>query len=639
MLAAGVIAAALALAPAALGVTLIDGDIVVNDSGTSRLLQIDGGGDATEFATIASFPVRGIAVETDGSVLVAGRGAGGGPGDFAKVIRVDPDGGATQVLTSGGLLSVPVDVDVAADGAIYAVDEGGTGRVIRIDPASGAQTLIASGPPVQAIGTLAAPRGIAVAGDGNLLVANRNTLDPGVLRFAATPGATPATVASGEPPFELPHGIDVEDDGRIVVADPFVAPLFPGAQTGALIRVDPATGGTNTVMSGFAPLGIAVEPDGTLAVVSSGNAGVWEVDPATGARTSLTGGITPTAIEVADVNRPPVADDDVYPVEADGSLTVPAVGVLANDDDPDNDPLTTVLADAPGTGDLDLSADGGFTYTPPAGFLGDVTFTYAASDGLAESNTATVTLRVRDTTAPTVTVEKATGQADPASQSPVAFAIRFSEPVLDLAAGDVALGGSATAQVAELTGAGADYDLLVDVTSPGTVTASLPAGAAQDAAGNASAASTSDDNEVTFVPATAAAVSVADAVPVEEGDTGTKAMRFTISRTGPTTQRARIVWHTEDIPEDGEAEGGVDYETRTAQTANIPIGATSATVTVRVIGDRVDEGDEALRVVLDSSTGAPISGGVATGRSSTTTHRPCRSPTSTSPRATPAPRR
>jgi VCBS repeat-containing protein len=51
---------------------------------------------------------------------------------------------------------------------------------------------------------------------------------------------------------------------------------------------------------------------------------------------------------------------------------VPAAGVLVNDSDPNNDPLTTQLVTAPERGVLSLDADGGFEYTPdnPTGTIG-----------------------------------------------------------------------------------------------------------------------------------------------------------------------------------------------------------------------------------------------------------------------------
>jgi VCBS repeat-containing protein len=94
-------------------------------------------------------------------------------------------------------------------------------------------------------------------------------------------------------------------------------------------------------------------------------------------------------------NAPPVAEDDAYTTSKDTPLQVTAVlGVLANDVDPNGDPLTAVLDSGPSHGTLDLHADGSFTYTPAAGFAGLDTFTYHANDGEANSNVATVQITV-----------------------------------------------------------------------------------------------------------------------------------------------------------------------------------------------------------------------------------------------------
>jgi hypothetical protein len=104
-----------------------------------------------------------------------------------------------------------------------------------------------------------------------------------------------------------------------------------------------------------------------------------------------------------------------------------------------------------------------------------------------------------DTKAPSVTINQATGQADPASTSPVNFTVIFSEPVTGFVAGDVSISGTSGATTATVTGSGAAYNVAVSgMTITGTVIASIPAGAAFDSAGNASTASNSTDNTVTF---------------------------------------------------------------------------------------------------------------------------------------------
>ena len=80
-----------------------------------------------------------------------------------------------------------------------------------------------------------------------------------------------------------------------------------------------------------------------------------------------------------------------YEVAKGGSLTVTAAdGVLANDNDPEGDPLTAILVSGPSNATaFTLNPDGSFTYTPNAAFDGYDTFTYKANDGSGDSNIAT----------------------------------------------------------------------------------------------------------------------------------------------------------------------------------------------------------------------------------------------------------
>jgi uncharacterized delta-60 repeat protein len=102
-------------------------------------------------------------------------------------------------------------------------------------------------------------------------------------------------------------------------------------------------------------------------------------------------------ITVNHVNQPPTARSDSYSLNWNSTLTVGAPGILGNDSDPDNDPITAVLSYAPIHGTLTLNSDGSFTYTPTAGYFGYDSFTYRASDGSLTSNLATVGLTVNTT--------------------------------------------------------------------------------------------------------------------------------------------------------------------------------------------------------------------------------------------------
>ena len=90
----------------------------------------------------------------------------------------------------------------------------------------------------------------------------------------------------------------------------------------------------------------------------------------------------------------PVAVDDSYSINKDGTLTINGVGVLANDTDADLDPLTAALVGDVSNGALSLLNDGTFTYTPTVGFTGTDLFTYQSNDGTTNSNLATVTIEV-----------------------------------------------------------------------------------------------------------------------------------------------------------------------------------------------------------------------------------------------------
>jgi VCBS repeat-containing protein len=104
--------------------------------------------------------------------------------------------------------------------------------------------------------------------------------------------------------------------------------------------------------------------------------------------------VATVSITVTTANTAPLAVDDTYNTLEDTPLVVPVPGVLLNDSDVDNDPLTAVLNSVPSHGTLDLNLNGSLTYTPAAGFSGVDAFTYHANDGLANSNLATVSITV-----------------------------------------------------------------------------------------------------------------------------------------------------------------------------------------------------------------------------------------------------
>jgi Big-like domain-containing protein/hemolysin type calcium-binding protein/Calx-beta domain-containing protein len=91
---------------------------------------------------------------------------------------------------------------------------------------------------------------------------------------------------------------------------------------------------------------------------------------------------------------PPYAAGESYLAGQNMTLTIPARGVLANDTDPRNYPLTAVLASDAAHGTVTLASDGSFTYAPNTDYTGPDSFTYTADSGQGYSNAATVSLNV-----------------------------------------------------------------------------------------------------------------------------------------------------------------------------------------------------------------------------------------------------
>jgi len=93
-------------------------------------------------------------------------------------------------------------------------------------------------------------------------------------------------------------------------------------------------------------------------------------------------------------NTPPISVDDIYSMEQNVSIVVPAPGILANDTDEEGKTITAEVVTKPLYGALNLAKDGSFSYTPKTNFTGKDSFTYKASDGELKSETSTVTIQV-----------------------------------------------------------------------------------------------------------------------------------------------------------------------------------------------------------------------------------------------------
>ena len=105
------------------------------------------------------------------------------------------------------------------------------------------------------------------------------------------------------------------------------------------------------------------------------------------------------AIGQNNINTAPLAVNDSYRVDEDQTLSIRSSAInaiLANDSDPENDPLqlSANLITTVNNGVLTIDTSGGFTYIPNGNFFGSDSFTYQISDGQGNSAQATATILI-----------------------------------------------------------------------------------------------------------------------------------------------------------------------------------------------------------------------------------------------------
>jgi hypothetical protein len=307
---------------------------------------------------------------------------------------IDPDGDpdATAIfrgIASGGPIEKVYSGLAAGQAIVDGADITSDGsRLYTTDQVAGAvHAMLADGasltPLATRFGSLDSehPSTIASSG-GHLYIADsgsRPDVTPAeVLTMPVTGG--PFISLHAGPPFVRLTDIEVASD-RLYVAD-------QGANT---IWMVPAKGGTPTMLASGFPFvqihGLAYW-NNALYVTDTGNNGISQ---------------GPGAIYRIDLpNVSPFAANDAYSVDANGTIAVPAPGVLGNDVDGAGETLTSALIDGPSAdaGTVTLNHDGSFVFAAAAGFAGDATFRYHASDGKETSDVATVTIKVKH--APTV---------------------------------------------------------------------------------------------------------------------------------------------------------------------------------------------------------------------------------------------
>jgi len=310
------------------------------------------------------------------------------------------------------------------------------------------------------------------------------------------------------------------------------------------------------------------------------------------------------------VNAAPVAVADAYAALPNGTTTVAAPGVLANDTDVDVHTLTAALVSNPIYGSLNLQPNGGFSYTPNPGYTGPDSFSYKPNDGTVDGNTVNVTLTVGGSVVSIgdVTVSEGnsgTKQADfavtlsPASTATVTVQVATANGTAQAGSDYTAVGPTTVTFTPGTTSQTFSVPILGDTAvepdETFTVTLSSPTNAA---IGKAQATGTLQNDDAY---GDAIALVIEDAT-VTEGNSGTTSATFTVSMNRVSTSPVTVQYATGD----GTATtADTDYSAASGTLTFNP-GELTKTLTVAVTGDAKVEPTETFTVTLTSPTNAAL---------------------------------
>ena len=184
------------------------------------------------------------------------------------------------------------------------------------------------------------------------------------------------------PPVAVNDAITLEEDSANAVIDILVNDSDPDGDSLTVIETTEPQNGT-------------VVNNGTN-VVYTPNTGFFGTDTFTytiGDGSGLTDTATVTVTVTERPNRAPVAVDDFASTVKNTELII---DVLANDSDPDGDPLSVIDVVHTTMGFATIQSDGTILYIPMPGWWGGDTLTYTISDPDGLTATATVTLDVTE---------------------------------------------------------------------------------------------------------------------------------------------------------------------------------------------------------------------------------------------------
>ncbi len=382
-------------------------NVVANDS--------DADGDALAVSAVTT-PAHGSAVASGGNILYTPAAGFSGADAFAYTVS-DGRGGSASANVAVSVGARPNQAPVARDDdAATTFGQPVTIRVLQNDSDADSDPLAITSVGVPAHGTA------SISGQGIVYVPAPGYSGPDSFTYVVDDGhggsaTATITITVGVRPNRNPNA---RPDAASVTSGQSVA-------ISVLANDNDADGDTVVLASVGVPLhGTASINGGQIQYASTpgyvgGDSFSYTISDGRGGTASALVTITVTPAP----NGPPVAVDDAATTPIGVPVTIP---VLANDSDPDGDPLAITATTPPAFGTITVSG-GSIVYTPTvAGVTGTDTFTYTISDGRGGTATATVRVTITATAnQPPVAVDDAATTAT-GVPVPVAVLANDSDP-------------------------------------------------------------------------------------------------------------------------------------------------------------------------------------------------------------------
>lgn len=206
-----------------------------------------------------------------------------------------------------------------------------------------------------------------------------------------------AIPVAGDDAFTFDDGSDLTVDAPGVLANDWDGDYHPEYESKGNSPTDPLSA---KLVTGPDHGALTLNPDGSFIYTADGSFSGRDSFAYQTSDSHVDSNVATVWIGDSAVNSAPVAASDSYTTVVDAELVVEAPGLLTNDSDADNDPLSLLPATGPTHGTLKLNVDGSFVYRPTAGYSGADGFTYTLYDALRISTTAQVSLVIGTLTTP-----------------------------------------------------------------------------------------------------------------------------------------------------------------------------------------------------------------------------------------------